>query len=81
MNSRTCVAATSIAAVDGLKDQGFARWSYAFRSLQQHANNNIRSHSQASSSVISNKFIRDEKMIQCEDSLKNVMYLNCWGPN
>ena len=75
-----------MAAVEGMKDHGFARWNYPLKSLHQHLKNNIRSYSQvkklsgSSSSVISNK-IRDEKLKQSEESLRKVMYLSCWGPN
>lgn len=75
-----------MAAVEGMKDHGFARWNYPLRSLHQHMKNNIRSYSQAkklsgsSSSMISSK-IRDEKLKQSEESLRKVMYLSCWGPN
>jgi len=75
-----------MAAVEGMKDQGYARWNHPLRSLQQHMKSNIRSYSQAkklsgsSSSVISNK-TRNEKLKQSEESLRKVMYLSCWGPN
>ncbi|KMS98374.1 hypothetical protein BVRB_4g093300 [Beta vulgaris subsp. vulgaris] len=85
-NTRTWIVATSLAAVEGLKDQGFARWNYyPIKSIQQHVKNNVRSYSQAkrvsssSSTLISNKI--DDKLKEAEDSLKHVMYLNCWGPN
>ncbi|KAJ8443468.1 hypothetical protein Cgig2_026255 [Carnegiea gigantea] len=67
-----------MAAVEGMKDHGFARWNYPLRSLHQHMKNNVRSYSQAkklsgsSSSVISNK-IRDEKLKQSEESLRKVI--------
>ena len=75
-----------IAAVEGMKDHGFARWNHPLRSLHQHMKNNIRSYSQAkklsgsSSPVISNT-IRDERLKQSEESLRKVMYLSSWGPN
>ncbi|KAL5548033.1 hypothetical protein UlMin_003264 [Ulmus minor] len=84
--SKTWMVATSIGAVEALKDQGICRWNYALRSLQQHTKNNLRSFSQAktlssqSSSAFSNK-IKDEKSKQSEESLRTVMYLSCWGPN
>ncbi|KAL2943969.1 Biotin synthase [Bienertia sinuspersici] len=78
--------ATSIAAVEALKDQGIARWNYPLRCAHQHLKNNIRSYSHAkklsnpSSAVASNK-IREEILKQSEESLRKVMYLSCWGPN
>ncbi|KAK4398426.1 UNVERIFIED_CONTAM: hypothetical protein Sradi_6063400 [Sesamum radiatum] len=85
--SRAWLVAASIGAVEALKDQGFCRWNYALRLLQQHAKSNLRSYStQAqklcapSSSMISNK-MREEKLKQSEESLRKVMYLSCWGPN
>ncbi|GAA0170489.1 hypothetical protein LIER_24734 [Lithospermum erythrorhizon] len=80
------IVAASIGAVEALKDQGFCRWNYASRLLQQHAKNQIRSYSQArrlsgpSSNLISSK-MREEELQQSEESLRKVMYLSCWGPN
>ncbi|XP_043689255.1 uncharacterized protein LOC122640167 [Telopea speciosissima] len=88
--SRAWIVAASVGAVEALKDQGFCRWNYTFRSLHQHARNNCGSLSQAnrfppsSSSTItmSTKVVpSDEKMKQSEESLRKVMYLSCWGPN
>jgi len=69
--------------VEALKDQlGVCRWNYAFRSLHQHAKNNIRSYTQAkklssaSSAAVSNKVKRTKG-----ESMKKVMDLNCWGPS
>ncbi|KAL0443475.1 UNVERIFIED_CONTAM: hypothetical protein Slati_2070200 [Sesamum latifolium] len=85
--SRAWLVAASIGAVEALKDQGFCRWNYALRLLQQHAKNNLRSYTTQgqklcgpSSSMISNK-MREEKLKQSEESLRKVMYLSCWGPN
>ncbi|KAK7848080.1 hypothetical protein CFP56_005610, partial [Quercus suber] len=78
------MVAASIGAVEALKDQGVCRWNYPLRSLQQHAKNNIRSYYQAkklsaqSSSAICSK-VNNEKLKQSEESLRNVMYLSCWG--
>ncbi|RDX57751.1 hypothetical protein CR513_62985, partial [Mucuna pruriens] len=81
--TRAWIVASSIGAVEALKDQlGVCRWNYALRSLQQHAKNNIRSYTQAkslssaTSAVVSNKNKRTK-----EDSMRKVMDLSCWGPN
>lgn len=81
--TRAWVVASSIGAVEALKDQlGVCRWNYAFRSLHQHAKNNIRSYTQAkklssaSSVAVSNKVKRTK-----EESMKKVMDFNCWGPS
>ncbi|XVF66900.1 hypothetical protein PTKIN_Ptkin10aG0076500 [Pterospermum kingtungense] len=77
------IVATSIGAVEALKDQGFCRWNIEMRSLNQHVESNVRSFSQAkklsSSAVVSSK-TADEKTEQAEESLRKVMYLSCWGP-
>ncbi|KAI3466164.1 hypothetical protein Pfo_022827 [Paulownia fortunei] len=84
--SRAWLVAASIGAVEALKDQGFCRWNYAFRHLQQHAKTNLRSYTQAkklsgpSSAMVSNR-IREQRLKQSEESLRKVMYLSCWGPN
>ncbi|XP_030550976.2 uncharacterized protein LOC115755643 [Rhodamnia argentea] len=84
--SRAWIAAASIGAVEALKDQGFCRWNHALRSLHQYAKCNVGSCSQAkrvssssAASAISEK-IRGGKVKQCEESLRKVMYLSCWGP-
>ncbi|XP_027344051.1 uncharacterized protein LOC113856434 [Abrus precatorius] len=78
--TKSWVVASSIGAVEALKDQlGVCRWNYALRSLQQYAKNNIRSYSLApkfSSAAISNKVERTK-----EDSMSKVMEFNCWGPS
>ncbi|XP_059664460.1 uncharacterized protein LOC132310289 [Cornus florida] len=86
--SRAWVVAASVGAVEALKDQGFCRWNHTIRSVHQHAKNNLRSFSHAkklpksSSAAMASGKVRDEmKMKQSEDSLRNVMYLSCWGPN
>ncbi|KAK6774217.1 hypothetical protein RDI58_029456 [Solanum bulbocastanum] len=83
---RAWIVASSIGAVEVLKDEGFARWNYTMRLLQQHAKANYltrQSLSGKSSTIVSNKMImmKDKKLKQSEESFRNVMYLSCWGPN
>jgi len=87
-STRAWMVAASIATVEALRDQGFARWNYSMRCIQQHAKSNIRSYSQAqrlsssTSNFMSSKISRDvEELKQSEESLKKVTYLNCWGSN
>ncbi|KNA03778.1 hypothetical protein SOVF_205880 [Spinacia oleracea] len=84
MSSAKSRAWMIVAAVQGMKDQGFTRWNYTIKSLNQHVKNKVRSYSQAKlisgSSSISQK-IRDEKLKQSEESIRKVIYLSCWGPN
>ncbi|KAG5570138.1 hypothetical protein H5410_059904 [Solanum commersonii] len=81
------IVASSIGAVEALKDEGFARWNYTMRLLQQHAKANYLTRQslsgKSSTIIVSNKMImmKDKKLKQSEVSLRNVMYLSCWGPN
>jgi hypothetical protein len=86
--SRAWLVAASVGTVEALKDQGFCRWNYALRVLQQHAKNNLRSYSTQghklsglTSATISSNKTREETLKQSEESLRKVMYLSCWGPN
>ncbi|CAK9152080.1 unnamed protein product [Ilex paraguariensis] len=87
--SRAWVVAGSIGLVEALKDQGFCRWNYTMRSINQYAKSNLRCFSQAkklspsspSSSAVVLRKIREEQANQSEESLKKVMFLSCWGPN
>ncbi|QCE09860.1 uncharacterized protein LOC114185494 [Vigna unguiculata] len=81
--TRAWIVASSIGAVEALKDQlGVCRWNYALRSLQQHAKSNIGSFTQtkslssATSAAVANKVNRTK-----EDSMRKVLDLGCWGPN
>ncbi|RZB77029.1 hypothetical protein D0Y65_035129 [Glycine soja] len=81
--TRAWIVASSIGAVEALKDQlGVCRWNHALRSLQQHAKSNIRSYTQAknlssaTSAAVSNKVKRTK-----EESMRKIMDLSCWGPN
>jgi len=84
--SKAWAVATSIAAVEALKDQGFCRWNYTIRSLHQHAKNQVRSFSlakklsQTSTAVPAGKLRENQKSKQSEESLRKVMYLSSWGP-
>lgn len=81
---RAWVVASSIGAVEALKDQlGVCRWNYALRSLQQHAKSNIRSYIQAKklSSASSAAVSQQVKKRTKEESMRKVMDLSCWGPN
>ncbi|XP_057955228.1 uncharacterized protein LOC131149128 [Malania oleifera] len=90
--SRAWMVAATVGAVEALKDQGFCRWNYALRSIAQRANHDFRSFAQArkqssssssSSAMVSNnkRLKREERGKQSEESLRQVMYLSCWGPN
>ncbi|KAL9236375.1 hypothetical protein vseg_011054 [Gypsophila vaccaria] len=82
--ARTWVVAGSIATIEALRDhQKFGRWNYTFRYLVQHVKSNIRVCSTTSSSVLSsnNELRDDNKFRGCEETIRNVMYLNSWGPN
>ena len=75
--------ATSIEAVEELKDQGFCRCTSTLISLHKHAMNNLRSILQptelsSSSSAMVSKKLR--KSSQSEKSLSKAMYLGLWGP-
>ncbi|CAH8308275.1 unnamed protein product [Eruca vesicaria subsp. sativa] len=85
--SKAWTVAVSIGVVETLKDQlGLCRWNYMFRSVNQHLRNNVRTYSQGKrfpSSVAAavNSSGESEKVKKCEESLRTVMYLSCWGPN
>ncbi|KAF8411251.1 hypothetical protein HHK36_003798 [Tetracentron sinense] len=79
--SRAWIVAASVGAVEVLKDQGFCKWNYALRSLQQHGRNNLRSFSEAKRLSPTWLKKRDAESKQSEESLRKVMYLSCWGPN
>ncbi|CAN1161061.1 hypothetical protein LINPERHAP2_LOCUS23706 [Linum perenne] len=91
--SRAWMSAATVGAVEALKDQGFCRWNYAIRSIQQHSKNKIRSPSRSvrsiqqhyknkirSSSRSVRKLYRGDRGNRAEESLKTVMYLSSWGP-
>ncbi|PRQ52977.1 hypothetical protein RchiOBHm_Chr2g0161421 [Rosa chinensis] len=80
------IVAVSVGAVQAMKDQGFCRWGYTMRSINQHAKTNMRSFllqaqklPSSFSAAVFNK-MNSEKKNQSEESLRKVMYLSCWGP-
>ncbi|KAG5233482.1 hypothetical protein OIU77_004927 [Salix suchowensis] len=78
--SKAWAVATTIVAVEALKDQGFCRWNCKIRSK-----NRLRSFSQAkklsssSSTVVPSKVRENQEAKQSEESLRKVMYLSSWG--
>ncbi|KAI3502165.1 hypothetical protein L1887_30198 [Cichorium endivia] len=83
--SRAWMVAGTVGVVEALKDQGFARWNYAIRTIHHHAKSNLRSISQTrkltSPAAMASSKGMEEKAKQSEESLRKVMYLSCWGPN
>ncbi|CAN0896906.1 hypothetical protein LINGRAHAP2_LOCUS18789 [Linum grandiflorum] len=84
--SRAWTAAVAVGAVEALKDQGFCRWNHAIRSIHQLSKNKIRSSSSAARQLrrpITGAAIGsdrvDDGVRQSDESLRRVMYLNCWG--
>lgn len=82
------IVATSIGAVEALKDQlGVCRWNYGLRSLQQRAKTSVQSlyhtHTHNSSSSSSSDDHHEKKMMseRREMGLKKVMELSSWGPS
>ncbi|CAN1220513.1 hypothetical protein LINPERPRIM_LOCUS1922 [Linum perenne] len=89
------MSAATVGAVEALKDQGFCRWNYAIRSIQQHYKNTIRSSSrsvrkppakqQHSSSTPATADFQGlgrvgMKGSETEDGVRTVLFLSCWGP-
>uniref|UniRef100_A0A2P2QS22 Uncharacterized protein LOC106780302 n=1 Tax=Rhizophora mucronata TaxID=61149 RepID=A0A2P2QS22_RHIMU len=94
--SKAWIVATSIGAVEALKDQGICRWNYTMRSMKQHAQSKMGSYSQAkplssfsgsyssssssSTTAAVSNEMRDTALKNMERSLMKVMDLGCWGP-
>ncbi|GFP78569.1 hypothetical protein PHJA_000000400 [Phtheirospermum japonicum] len=84
------IVATSIGAVEALKDQlGVCRWNYGLRLIQQNAKKGVQSYYQThlfprnsnSSSSDGNKMMSLGKKIERrEKGLNKVLDLSCWGP-
>jgi hypothetical protein len=81
------VVATSMAAVEALKDQaGLCRWDYALRSLYQRGRRAVPvslSSSQAASSGTADAAIaRGARPRRSEEEkLHKAYHIVCWGPN
>ncbi|KAE8692302.1 2-nonaprenyl-3-methyl-6-methoxy-1,4-benzoquinol hydroxylase [Hibiscus syriacus] len=85
-STRAWIAAASIGAIEALKDQAICRLIHAQRSIQRHANNNIRSPSSSSTQakktyVPSSDLSKKDDKLKSEESLRTVIYLSSWGPN
>ncbi|CAI9090374.1 OLC1v1025137C1 [Oldenlandia corymbosa var. corymbosa] len=89
---RAWIAAVTVGAVQGLKDQGLCRWkngSSSIRSaVQQFAHKNLVAGAAApcifpsnSPSASVTNWKDGEQLRVSEESLRKVMYLSCWGPN
>uniref|UniRef100_A0A803MH48 Uncharacterized protein n=1 Tax=Chenopodium quinoa TaxID=63459 RepID=A0A803MH48_CHEQI len=87
---RSYVAAASIATVEALKDQGFARWNYPLRLLHNRLKTNLLSSipqsskaaaSSSAASEMGSKISKKEKMKQTEMKIKRVMEIDCFGPS
>ncbi|KAL8510379.1 hypothetical protein ACS0TY_017263 [Phlomoides rotata] len=88
------VVATSIGAVEALKDQlGVCRWNCAFRSINNRAKTSVQSYyqsrilpppkssSSSTSCGSSERMMMREKIERREMGLKKVMDVSCWGPS
>ncbi|XP_048137881.1 uncharacterized protein LOC125315852 [Rhodamnia argentea] len=81
VSRRAWVVASSVGAVEALKDQGFCRWNYAFRSLHQRAKNHVRSSLLAQKKLSPMSRATNDESKRAEESLRKVMFLSCWAPN
>ncbi|KAJ0635499.1 hypothetical protein HanOQP8_Chr17g0651491 [Helianthus annuus] len=79
--SRAWLVAGTVGLVEALKDQGFARWNYTIRAIHHHAKSNLRSVTQTKKLSSPAPMASSKAIDQSEESLRKVMYLNCWGPN
>ncbi|CAN1220514.1 hypothetical protein LINPERPRIM_LOCUS1922 [Linum perenne] len=79
------MSAATVGAVEALKDQGFCRWNYAIRSIQQHYKNTIRSSSRSVRKLPATADFQGlgrvgMKGSETEDGVRTVLFLSCWGP-
>ncbi|KAF3623914.1 putative vesicle-associated protein 4-2-like [Capsicum annuum] len=84
------IVAASIGAVEALKDQGFARWNYALRSINHYAKTYLITNNNTSSSVrrfsttptgSPGPVVSSEKWKKKEEMVNKVIGLSCWGPS
>ncbi|CAN1161072.1 hypothetical protein LINPERHAP2_LOCUS23706 [Linum perenne] len=81
--SRAWMSAATVGAVEALKDQGFCRWNYAIRSIQQHSKNKIRSPSRSvrkATADFQGLGRVGMKGSETEDGVRTVLFFSCWGP-
>ncbi|KAK9689020.1 hypothetical protein RND81_09G028900 [Saponaria officinalis] len=69
------IVTTTMAAVEALKDQGFARWNYPLRRLHQRLKNSVRSLARPVGGTA-----KMGTVVKTERTLYKVMELDCWGP-
>ncbi|KAG7019648.1 hypothetical protein SDJN02_18611, partial [Cucurbita argyrosperma subsp. argyrosperma] len=76
--SRACMAAASVAVVEGGHADHFSKWNSEtlFRSKRRFQNEDTASQELGAGSTGIGK--DGEKVVKAEDSLHKVMYLNCW---
>nr|GMC49935.1 hypothetical protein CDL12_20244 [Ipomoea batatas] len=84
--SRAWIVAATVGTVEALKDQGFTRWNYVSRIIQQRAaKSNRKTYSQAtrmsssSSALASAKMTTEQKLKKSEESLRTVMRYDSEG--
>ncbi|KAL8497445.1 hypothetical protein ACS0TY_020949 [Phlomoides rotata] len=86
------VVATSVGAVEALKDQGFCRWNHAFRSIHHNARNSMIGPLSQAKNKLSSSLRDDEsasaivrasngRLQESEESLRKIMFLSSWAPN
>ncbi|PWA90352.1 hypothetical protein CTI12_AA101760 [Artemisia annua] len=84
--TRVCMAA-GVAAVNGHTDQGYKMKSLinSFRHRKKvfASSSGVNSHDArpVSSFLESNVNVGDSNTTQSDESIRQVMYLNCWGPS
>ncbi|KMS98370.1 hypothetical protein BVRB_4g093260 [Beta vulgaris subsp. vulgaris] len=86
---KSYIVAASIATVEALKDQGFARWNYPLRSLHRRLKTDLRSKFSQSSKAASSSSTASEvgseitkrTINKTEMNIKKVMEIDCFGPS
>ncbi|PON80549.1 Wound-responsive family protein [Parasponia andersonii] len=81
---KTWAFASTIAAMEELKDKKLCRWNSGLQSLcNPHVNNNVEPFSSSTSyaKTETKRRSKEQNLKQPEESLRIVMYLSCWGPN